>query len=47
MSMWCVYTWLLRVLSVDAEPLMYTFVSRHANAGQTCLVVLLMTLVKK
>jgi hypothetical protein len=26
---------------------MYAFVSRHANAGQTCLVVLLMTLEKK
>jgi hypothetical protein len=43
----CICTWLLRVLPVDAQPLMYAFVSRHANAGQTCLVVLLMTLEKK
>jgi hypothetical protein len=35
-----------KVLPVDAQPLMYTFVSRHANAGQTCLVVLPMTLMK-
>jgi hypothetical protein len=45
--MWCVYTWLLRELPDDAQPWMYAFVSRHANAGQTCLVVLPMTLVKK
>jgi hypothetical protein len=47
MSVLCIYTWLLRVLLVDTQPLMYVFISRHANAGQTCLVVLLMTLVKK
>jgi hypothetical protein len=34
-------------VTVDAQPLMYSFVSRHTNARQMCLVVLLMTLVKK